>query len=304
MSLDDAPTVDWPAIFREIDRDVTAWTPESLRADVCETRLRRGPRRDRPRHDRAPARGHLGDLRAHQRPSTSTSRRSPRRRRGASRASTSSRNPTLTRFLDLVFVGQHYGRESAAARRIMGGKPQKDWQPPLVAPRRQLLPRVLVHGELLGAVRRVRRRRAGPPAPAHQLPGDAALRRASPRKPVHQFRDGTENSQYFPSDALSVDRLRQDFGDDCLFRPAMKPGDVIIASNWIVHGSYQTAEHDQGPRQHGDSIHRHLPRHRGEAGCVRSLSHRGLVSSPTASSPSCGSRRGPGFHSGRNGCEG
>jgi O-acetylhomoserine/O-acetylserine sulfhydrylase-like pyridoxal-dependent enzyme len=35
------------------------------------------------------------------------------------------------------------------------------------------------------------------------------------------------------------------FGDDCLFHPVMKAGDLIVSSNWIIHGSYHTPEMTQ-----------------------------------------------------------
>lgn len=244
MSLDHPPTVEWPAVFRDIDRDVAAWTPESLRAAYI-------------RHGCAVVRGAIDrDMIERLREVTSAiyartndvhvyEPQIVEATQGRVSAFDLIGNPTLKRFLDLVFAGQRYGRESAAARRIMGGKRQQDWQPPLA-----LHVDSFFHEFWFTVNFWVPFDECGIDAPGLQLLPinyrDTRRYAGFSRKPVHPFRDGTENSQYFPSDALSIDRLRQDFGDDCLFRPAMKPGDVIVASNWIVHGSYQTTEMARG----------------------------------------------------------
>ena len=83
--------------------------------------------------------------------------------------------------------------------------------------------------------------------------------------PIYQYREQTENSRYFPADAFHLDRIREDFGADCLFRPEMKPGDVAIASNWIIHGSHENAAMTKNRASMELRIHRDLSRYRGKA---------------------------------------
>lgn len=244
MSPGRPATTDWPAVFHEIDRDIAAWTPESLRAAYIA-------------HGCAVVRGAI-DLETIARLREVTSEVYARTKAihvhdPEIAAATQGRvsgfdliaNPTLTRFLDLVFVGQRFARESATARRIMGGKPQKDWQPPL-----ELHVDSFFHEFWFTVNFWVPFDECGVEAPGLQLlPIDyRATRRYAgfSRAAVHPYRDGVENSRNFPGDALTIDRIRRDFGADALLRPAMKPGDVIVSSNWVVHGSHQTAEMAKG----------------------------------------------------------
>ena len=127
----------------------------------------------------------------------------------------------------------------------MGGKAQLDWQPPLA-----LHVDSFFHEFWFTVNFWVPFDDCGIEAPGLQLLPinyrDTRRYAGFSRQPVHPFRDGAENSQYFPSEAISIERLQRDFGEDCLFRPAMAPGDVIIASNWIIHGSHRTADMTRG----------------------------------------------------------
>ncbi len=244
MSLAPSATADWASISREIDRDIAAWTPETLRAAYIA-------------HGCAVVRGAI-DLATITRLREATSEIYARTKaihvhdpdiseatQGRLSGFDLIAHPKLKRFLDLVFVGQRYGRESATARRIMGGKPQKDWQPPL-----ELHVDSFFHEFWFTVNFWVPFDECGMEAPGLQLlPIDyRATRRYAgfSRAPVYPYRDGVENSRYFPGDVLTVDRIRRDFGADALLRPAMKPGDVIVSSNWIVHGSHQTADMAKG----------------------------------------------------------
>jgi hypothetical protein len=67
------------------------------------------------------------------------------------------------------------------------------------------------------------------------------------RKPVFERKDdGLGNWAFFPQEYYEPEKLQDDFGPDCLFRPVMHPGDVIVASNWLIHGSYQTPAMSRG----------------------------------------------------------
>jgi hypothetical protein len=244
MSLSHAHATDWPATFRAIDRDITAWTPESLRAAFIQ-------------HGCAVVRGAI-DLETIARLRAITSELYTRTTdvhvfEPAIAEATQGRvsgfdlisNPLLVRFLDRVFAGQRYQRESAAARRVSGRKYQIGWQPPL-----SLHVDSFFHEFWFTVNFWVPFDECGVTAPGLQLlPIDYRQTRryaGFSRKPIYQFREGAENSRYFPADTLIPDRIREDFGEGCLFRPEMKPGDVVIASNWIIHGSYQTSTMEKG----------------------------------------------------------
>jgi ectoine hydroxylase-related dioxygenase (phytanoyl-CoA dioxygenase family) len=237
MSVNQGRATDWPAIFRAIDRDITAWTPESLRAAFVE-------------HGCAVVRRAI-DLEAIARLRAVTSELYTRTTdvhvfeaeiaeatQGVVSGFDLISNPLLMQFLDRIFAGQRYRRESAAARRVSGAEHRLGWQPPL-----SLHVDSFFHEFWFTVNFWVPFDECGVAAPGLQLlPIDYRETRryaGFSRKPIYQPRENAENSQHFPADALNPDRLREDFGEDCLVRPEMKPGDVIIASNWIIHGSYQ-----------------------------------------------------------------
>jgi hypothetical protein len=117
-------------VFREIDRDVSAWTPDSLRAAYI-------------RHGCAVVRGaidvgtiekvravtadifsRISDVHVFE-PQISEATQ------GRVSGFDLIAHPTLRRFLDLVYVSQCYRRGSATARRIKGRESNADWQEPL-----------------------------------------------------------------------------------------------------------------------------------------------------------------------------
>jgi hypothetical protein len=244
MSLAHSAAPDWPAVFRNIDRAATAWTPESLRAAYV-------------RHGCAVVRGAI-DLEKIARVREVTVEAYARTRAThmhdkdiaeASGGRVSGfdliAHPLLTRFLDLVFVGQRYRREDATSRRIGARASNEDWQAPL-----ELHVDSFFHEFWFTVNFWVPFDACGVEAPGLQLlPIDyRSTRRYTgfSRQPIYPKREDFENSRYFPTEVLSVERIERDFGAGSLFRPAMQPGDVIIASNWIVHGSYETAAMSKG----------------------------------------------------------
>jgi hypothetical protein len=244
MRLSHGRATDWPAIFRAIDRDVTTWTPESLRAAFVE-------------HGCAVVRGAI-DLETIARVRAITSDLYTRTgevhvfeaeiakaTQGRISGFDLISNPLLAQFLARIFAGQRYQRESTVARRITGTQCQAGWQAPLT-----LHVDSFFHEFWFTVNFWVPFDECGVTAPGLQLlPIDYRETRryaGFSRRPIYQRRDNAENSQHFPADALNVDRIRENFGEGCLFRPEMKPGDVIIASNWIIHGSYQTPAMSKG----------------------------------------------------------
>jgi len=54
------------------------------------------------------------------------------------------------------------------------------------------------------------------------------------------------NRGYFNREAFEIDSVIARFGSRCFLRPVLRPGDLIISSNWILHGSYRTAAMRKG----------------------------------------------------------
>jgi hypothetical protein len=64
---------------------------------------------------------------------------------------------------------------------------------------------------------------------------------------------------HFLPDRFQDETIKAAFGQNCWCRPVMKVGDLIISSNWILHGSYRTPEMKEGRmslelRYRGDKI--------------------------------------------------
>jgi hypothetical protein len=166
-------------------------------------------------------------------------------------------DPKLKRFLDLVYEGQSYKRESAAARRVTVAK--RGWQEPLpihldsyyhnlrftvnfwvpfhdcgiTAPTLQLLPLdYLTTRRWSGFTGDPICNKPG----ANFLGADSADRAEQKQWNFRYFRawDGNERS------------ILREFGEASLLRPVMTAGDLIIASNWVLHGSYRTPSMPNG----------------------------------------------------------
>jgi len=243
-AMSPAQAHDWPAVFRAVDRNVAAWTPQTLRAAYVA-------------HGCAVVRGAIdGATIARVREATEAIYARTRaihvhepdiaeETQGRLSGFDLIAHPTLRRFLDLVFVGQRYARESATARRIAGRTPREDWQPPL-----ELHVDSFFHEFWFTVNFWVPSDAVGFESPGLQLLPinyrDTRRYAGFSRQPAYEYRDDTDNSRHFPAEALTLARLRRDFGEDCLFHPALDPGDVIVSSNWIVHGSYRTPEMAKG----------------------------------------------------------
>lgn len=148
-------------------------------------------------------------------------------------------HPLLRRFMALVFSGQRYRRESATARRIRPRGGDAHWQEPL-----ELHVDSFFHQFWFTVNFWIPFDECGVEAPGLQLlPVDyRETRRYSrfSRQPIYSSKPTAMNGCHFPEPNFKVKDLEADFGTGCLFRPHMKPGDVVVASNWIVHGSYRT----------------------------------------------------------------
>jgi hypothetical protein len=63
------------------------------------------------------------------------------------------------------------------------------------------------------------------------------LRRHFPSKPIPGWCSETE---WNLTDAFKVETIRESFGD--AITPHMQPGDVMVFTNWTIHGSHVTPE--------------------------------------------------------------
>jgi ectoine hydroxylase-related dioxygenase (phytanoyl-CoA dioxygenase family) len=51
---------------------------------------------------------------------------------------------------------------------------------------------------------------------------------------------------YFRKGAFSPSAVRAAFGKNCFLPATLKAGDLVIASNWLIHGSYRTPAMTKG----------------------------------------------------------
>jgi hypothetical protein len=148
--------------------------------------------------------------------------------------------PLLQGFLKLVFAGQNWGGREMTARRIQGfDRDSRDWQRPL-----DLHLDSQFHGVSFTVNFWIPFDPCGVDAPALQLvPVDYKTTRAyAGFRGRLRRKDDPWFFGYFTKDALDVDAVTKTFGENCFLRPVVTPGDVIVLSNWIIHGSYRTAK--------------------------------------------------------------
>jgi hypothetical protein len=145
--------------------------------------------------------------------------------------------PLLQEFLGLVFRGQNYKRAHVTARRIQGTELQQEWQKPL-----DLHLDCQFHSFNFTVNFWMPFENCGVDAPSVQfIPIDyQSTRRYSGFNGALQRHGQNWQFGYFPAGVFEFDRVVANFGNDAFFRPVMAPGDVIVASNWIIHGSYRT----------------------------------------------------------------
>lgn len=141
-------------------------------------------------------------------------------------------NPLLKGFLDRVYAGQRYWPYSVTGRRIQGVGQNIQWQEPL-----DLHIDAQFHRPQFTVNFWVPLQDCGTDCPTLQV------------VPV----DYRQTRQYvgyegrpLATDPIDLNAVRDTFGPDCLLRPAMKIGDVVVASNWVIHGSYRGPAMTQG----------------------------------------------------------
>ena len=152
-------------------------------------------------------------------------------------------NPKFKKFLALVYSRQLYLRMNATARRIQGAEENREWQEPLSLHldaqfhRPQFTVNFWTPTEDCGIDR-----------PTLQLvPVDYMSTRHYTGYTGRLLRQSEEAKLgYFSREAFLLDHVEKSFGEDCFLRPTMRAGDVIIASNWILHGTYRTPAMREG----------------------------------------------------------
>jgi hypothetical protein len=149
----------------------------------------------------------------------------------------------LREFLDCVYRDLAYRRLSVSGRRIQGIEFGKDWQKPL-----DLHLDSQFHQLLFTVNFWVPFQECGIDAPSLQLvPIDVKTTRRYSGFRGSLLRQGEPiNFGLFKQGAFDVVAVKSAFGEDCFYRPVMKPGDVIVSSNWIIHGSYRTPHMKKG----------------------------------------------------------
>jgi ectoine hydroxylase-related dioxygenase (phytanoyl-CoA dioxygenase family) len=152
-------------------------------------------------------------------------------------------DPKLKRFLDLVYSGQLYFRKNATARRIQGNEGNPNWQEPLafhIDAQFHRFPFTVNFWVPLED--------CGVDAPSLQvLPLDYLSTRAYSGYTGHLLRPGEPfRFGYFANRVFDPDVVIAAFGESAFLRPAMRAGDLILSSNWIIHGSYRTPAMHKG----------------------------------------------------------
>jgi hypothetical protein len=149
----------------------------------------------------------------------------------------------LQNFLALTFSGQEWRRAYIAARRIQGVRDNPDWQRPL-----ELHLDSQFHGFDFTVNFWVPFDRCGVDAPSLQLiPLSYQKTREYSQYTGELLREGEPYYfGYFRSDIVDPSAAIEAFGPECFLRPAMEPGDVIVSSNWIIHGSHRTPDMEKG----------------------------------------------------------
>jgi hypothetical protein len=149
----------------------------------------------------------------------------------------------LRDFLSRVYAGQSWREYSVSARRIQGPELKENWQQPL-----ELHLDSQFHSFAFTTNFWIPFQDCGVDAPSVQfLPVDYRTTRGyagyseTPSRIEEKW-----HLAYFRDGAFEPGEVTKAFGDECFIRPVMKPGDVIIASNWIIHGSYRTPQMTKG----------------------------------------------------------
>ena len=151
--------------------------------------------------------------------------------------------PLLRRLLALVYEGQEWREHNVAARRIEGTGGGQGWQSPL-----DLHLDCQIHPFEFTTNFWIPFQDCGVDSPVVQLlPIDYQRTRRYSGFTGVPLREGEQwHLGYFPEHAFDPSIVADEFGPECFYRPIMKPGDAIISSNWIIHGSYRTPAMKKG----------------------------------------------------------
>jgi hypothetical protein len=152
-------------------------------------------------------------------------------------------DPKLKRFRDLVYSRQLYFRESVTARRIQGSEVRANWQEPLTLHLDSQFHRFRFTMNFW-----VPLRDCGLDAPSLQMvPLDYVSTRHYSGYTGRLLRKGEPHQfGFFTECALDPDAVTAAFGRAAFLRPTMRAGDLVVASNWLIHGSYRTPEMTKG----------------------------------------------------------
>jgi hypothetical protein len=151
--------------------------------------------------------------------------------------------PLLSALLQRVYVGQNWRPESVTARRIQGSVHDQSWQQPI-----HLHLDSEIHGLNFTTYFWIPFQDCGVDSPTLQLlPVDYRKSRAYSGYTGKLLRAGERwNLGYFSRSLIEPAPVTAKFGQDCFLRPILHPGDIIIASNWIIHGSHRTPSMTKG----------------------------------------------------------
>jgi hypothetical protein len=148
----------------------------------------------------------------------------------------------LQDFLAIAFAGQDWRPSHVATRRVKVASNQ-EWMKPL-----ELHLDTFFHDFNFTINFWAPFDACGVDAPSLQLvPLNYRRTRAYSRFTGKVLRENEEyKCGYFRPDINDPNAATKHFGRNCFFRPEMMPGDVIISSNWIIHGTYCTPHMTKG----------------------------------------------------------
>ena len=134
------------------------------------------------------------------------------------------------------------GRYNVATRRISGIEEDTTWQKPL-----DLHLDAEFHSFAFTTNFWIPFHECGVECPTMQLvPLDHLKTREYSGYTGTKLGEGQWHKGFFSREALEIDRVVDTFGRNCFLRPILRPGDLIVSSNWILHGSYRTQDMKKG----------------------------------------------------------
>jgi hypothetical protein len=151
--------------------------------------------------------------------------------------------PLVDSFLDLIYSGQEWTQDSVTTRRIDGVADNHGWQKPL-----DLHLDCEFHKFQFTTNFWIPLDECGVEAPCLQMvPLDyLSTRRYSGYRGYRLHANKDRHTGFFRDGIFHPENIESHFGLECFFRPIMQPGDAILASNWLIHGSHRTSEMKKG----------------------------------------------------------